>query len=48
MWLQVATLRAEAVRDTLAVTEISGRIKALCTEIDAHVQAAATVRVIAP
>jgi len=45
MWLQVATLRAEAAHDTLAVTEISGRIKALCTEIDAHVQAAETVRV---
>jgi hypothetical protein len=44
MWLQVATLRAEAAHDTLAVTEISGRIKALCTEIDAHVQAAETVR----
>ena len=48
MWLQVATLRAEAAHDTLAVTEISGRIKALCTEIDAHVQAAETVRRIAP
>jgi len=44
MWLQVANLRAEAAHDTLAVTEISGRIKALCTEIDAHVQAAETVR----
>jgi len=44
MWLQVATLRAEAAHDTLAVTEISGRIKALCTEIDAHVKAAETVR----
>jgi len=48
MWLQVATLRAEAAHDTLAVTEISGRIKALCTEIDAHVQAAETVRHMAP
>ena len=44
MWLQVANLRAEAAHDTLAVTEISGRIKALCTEIDAHVKAAETVR----
>ena len=44
MWLQVATLRAEAAHDTLAVTEISGRIKVLCTEIDAHVKAAETVR----
>jgi hypothetical protein len=44
MWLQVATLHAEAARDTLAVTEPSGRIRALCTEIDAHVQAAETVR----
>jgi len=48
MWLQIATLRAEAAHDTMAVTEISGRIKALCTEIDAHVQAAETVRRIAP
>jgi len=44
MWLQVANLRAEAAHDTLAVTEISGRIKLLCTEIDAHVKAAETVR----
>jgi len=44
MWLQLANLRAEAAHDTLAVTEISGRIKALCTEIDAHVKAAETVR----
>ena len=44
MWLQVAALRAEAAHDTLAVTEISGRIKALCTEIDAHVKATETVR----
>ena len=44
MWLQVATLRAEAAHDTLAVTEISGRIKALCTEIDVHLRAAETVR----
>ena len=44
MWLQVANLRAEAARDTLAVTEISGRIKALCTDIDAHLKAAETVR----
>jgi len=44
MWLQLATLRAEAAHDTLAVTEISGRIKALCTEIDAHMKAAETVR----
>jgi hypothetical protein len=44
MWLQVANLRAEAAHDTLAVTEISGRIKVLCTEIDAHVKAAETVR----
>ena len=44
MWLQVANLRAEAAHDALAVTEISGRIKALCSEIDAHVKAAETVR----
>jgi len=44
MWLQLANLRAEAAHDTLAVTEISGRIKVLCTEIDAHVKAAETVR----
>jgi hypothetical protein len=44
MWLQLANLRAEAAHDTLAVTEISGRIKALSTEIDAHVKAAETVR----
>jgi hypothetical protein len=44
MWLQVANLRAEAAHDTLAVTEISGRINVLCTEIDAHVKAAETVR----
>ena len=44
MWLQVATLRAEAAHDTLAVTEISGRVKTLCAEIDAHVQGAETVR----
>jgi len=43
-WLQLANLRAEAAHDTLAVTEISGRIKVLCTEIDAHVKAAETVR----
>jgi len=48
MWLQLANLRAEAAHDTLAVTEISGRIKALCTEIDAHVQAAETVRLVVP
>jgi hypothetical protein len=44
MWLQFANLRAEAAHDTLAVTEISGRIKVLCSEIDAHVKAAETVR----
>ena len=44
MWLQLANLRAEAAHDTLAVTEISGKIKALCAEIDAHVQAAEMVR----
>jgi hypothetical protein len=44
MWLQVATLRAEAAHDTLAVTEISGRIKALCADIEVHVRAAGTVR----
>jgi len=38
-------LRAEAAHDTLAVTEISGQIKARCTEIGAHVRAAETVRV---
>jgi len=47
MWLQLANLRAEAARDTLAVTEISGRIRALCADIDAHVRAAETVRVVA-
>ena len=47
MWLQLANLRAEAAHDTLAVTEVSGRIKALCIEIDAHLRAAETVRVIA-
>ena len=46
MWLQLATLRAEAAHDTLAVTEVSGRIRALCTEIDAHVKAAETVRLV--
>ena len=45
LWLQVANLRAEAAHDSLAVTEISGRIKALCGDIDAHVKAAETVRV---
>jgi predicted Ser/Thr protein kinase len=44
MWLQVANLRAESAHDTLAVTEISGRIKALCSQVDAHLQAAEAVR----
>jgi len=46
MWLQVATLRAEAARDTLAVTEISGRVKALCADVDAHVRAAEAVNLL--
>ena len=44
MWLQVATLRAEAAHDTMAATEISGRVKALCADVDAHVRAAEIVR----
>jgi predicted Ser/Thr protein kinase len=44
MWLQLANLRAEAARDAVEVTEVSGRVKALCIEIDAQVQAGEIAR----
>jgi len=44
LWLQLANLRAEAAHDVLAVSEISGRVRALCADIDAQVKAAETVR----
>ena len=47
LWLQVASLRAEAACEALGASEITGRIRALCEEIARHAQAAAEVRAIA-
>jgi hypothetical protein len=48
LWLQVASLRAEAAREALGAGEVTGRIRALCEEISHHAHAAAEVRGIAP
>jgi hypothetical protein len=48
LWLQVASLRAEAACEALGASEITDRIRALCDEIARHAQAAAEVRAIAP
>jgi len=44
MWLQMANLRAEAARDNLEATEVSARVRALCTEIEAQVLVAEQLR----
>jgi hypothetical protein len=44
MWLQLANLRAEAARDALEATEVSARVRALCTEIEAQVLVAEQLR----
>jgi geranylgeranyl pyrophosphate synthase len=46
LWLQVASLRAEAAHDALAETTASGKIRAACEEIGNYLDAAATVRFI--
>ncbi len=48
LWLQVASLRAEAVRDSRMDSEITGRIRAVVAEIAALENASATLRVGAP
>jgi len=45
LWLQVATLRADAARDAMSESEVSGALRAAIDEIGAHVEAAATLRV---
>jgi hypothetical protein len=47
LWLQTANLRAQVAADAPTGAEISGRVKALCADIDAHVRAAETVRELA-
>jgi hypothetical protein len=48
LWLQVANLRADAARDTLADADPSGRIRSIVAEIGAYSEAAATVMLDTP
>jgi hypothetical protein len=44
LWLQMANLRAQAAADAVADTEISGRIRTICSEISRQASAIETVR----
>lgn len=44
LWLQVADLNAEAAREVLDGSEVSGRIRAAVAEIGAYADASATLR----
>lgn len=45
LWLQVATLRADAARETLQDADVSGRIRDVVADIEAFSAAEATVRI---
>ncbi len=49
LWLQVGNLRAEAARESLESHEVTGKIRALCEEIERHTDATGEVdQLIAP
>jgi chromosome segregation ATPase len=39
LWLQMGNLRAEAARESLEGEEVTGKIRALCEEIERHAEA---------
>ena len=46
LWLSVADLRARQARDTVHDAEITGRIRKICEDVQAHAEASETVNIL--